>query len=225
MEFIDTKFGKLRLDQLPVVKPEAVEQTFLKSMLFFSIIIIILLIIFSIQWNTPHNVKVTVKDRMNLKTVKTNVKATSIYLQNIVSKNPTLENIVVITTSGNMMNFRPTALPGAFRVNFGETLDIKDIVLITGKLEENFITNLDITLYNVTSNGEETVFEYSGPLLDKSENTIHISKVYYSPLENEILDESPDLTSVKHKFDEKIIANENELAIQLSETDEKYVSF
>ena len=226
MEFIETRFGKLNLNQLPIVAAEPLDRKFLKSMAFFSVIIIILLTILYFRWEPQHNVKVSIKKDMSLKTVKTNVKATSIYLQNVVSKKPLLENIVIIATSGNMMNFRPTALPdGSFKVDFGETLDISDIVLITGKKSCNFITNLDINLYETTCNGEVKTWEYSGPLLDSHENVIHISKMYYNPpAEEEILYDS-DPSNILGNSNKKLIINENELAISLGETDEEYVSY
>lgn len=226
MEKIDTIYGKLNLSELPLVSPEPMGRKFFKSMLFFSVIVLILLTILYYRWEPQHNVKVSIKKDMSLKTVKTNVKATSIYLQNVVSKKPILENIVIVATSGNMMNFRPTALSGgAFKVDFGETLDISDIVLITGKSPCNYITYLDITLYNTTSNGEERAWEYSGPLLNKSENVIHISKMYYSPpAKEEILDDS-DPSNIIGKTDKKLIINENALMLSLTEDDEDYVSY
>jgi hypothetical protein len=221
MEFIETRFGKLNLNQLPIVAAEPLDRKFIKSMAFFSVIILILLTILYYRWEPQHNVKVSIKKDMSLKTVKTHVKATSIYIQNVVSKKPLLENIVIIATSGNMMNFRPTALPNrSFKVDFGETLDITDIVLITGKAPENYITNLDITLYDIM----QKTWEYSGPLLNKSENVIHISKMYYNPPAEEEIIEKYD-TSNKLNSDKKLIINENELAVSLGENEEKYVSY
>lgn len=223
MEYINTEFGKLRLDEIPIVEQEPMNKKFFKSMIFFSVIIIILLIILYKQWNPPHNAKVLTKPNINLKTVKSHVNATSILLQNIISEKPVVENIVINTVSGNMINFKPISLQnGSFKVDFGETLDISNIVLITGKSPCNYITNIDINLYEITHNGENKIWEYSGPLMDKSENTIHISKMYYNPEEKII--KTPNLP-IPHKFDEKIIANINELAILLSENEEKYISY
>lgn len=232
MEYIDTQFGKLHLSQLPVVAPEPLDKKFMKSMLFFSFIIICLLFILYLQWNVPHNAKMDVTDRMNLKTVKTDVNATSIHITNVVSKHPVLENIVILTKDGNMLNFRPSVLQKGYKVDFGESLDITEITLITGKSPCNYITNLDIALYNVTHNGEIRVWEYSGPLMDKSENTIYISKMYYD-MDSEILDEpladkdnySSNKSNKSNKPNEKMISIENELAISLTEHDEKYVSY
>jgi len=172
------------------------------------------------QWTPPHNAKITIKKSMNLKVVKTNVTATSIYIQNVVSKKPILENIIVISSNNNMLNFRPTALSnGSFKVDFGEKLDIRDIVLVTGKSPCNYITNLDINLYETTCNGEMKVWEYSGPLLDQSENTIHISKMYYNPSKSDV-----EFIEKSDTCDKKLIINENEFAVSLMENDEKYVS-
>jgi len=172
------------------------------------------------QWTPPHNAKITIKKSMNLKVVKTNVTATSIYIQNVVSKKPILENIIVISSNNNMLNFRPTALSnGSFKVDFGEKIDISDIVLVTGKSPCNYITNLDINLYETTCNGEMKVWEYSGPLLDQSENTIHISKMYYNPSKSDV-----EFIEKSDTCDKKLIINENEFAVSLMENDEKYVS-
>jgi len=157
---------------------------------------------------------------MNLNVVKTNVNATSIYIQNVVSKKPILENIIVISSNNNMLNFRPTALSnGSFKVDFGEKIDISDIVLVTGKSPCNYITNLDINLYETTCNGEMKVWEYSGPLLDQSENTIHISKMYYVPPKSDV-----EIVEKSDSCDKKLIINENEFAVSLMENEEKYIS-
>lgn len=232
MIHIKTQFGYIPIDELPVVGPEPLSHKFSKSMIFFGIIIIIIFIFFyssNCKINKQERVKVITESLVDK--VRTSISASSIDVYNL--KQPIkLENILIITSDNNMLNidtdlsdddsinkFVRIIRKGngtLYSIDFGKSLDIKEVVLITPPTQ--FIPHINIDLYNLEKNNTTKVWSYSNYLQRRRDNSISITKMMPS-------DKTPLIELADLDPSQKIITNENMMALAITENDEEYVSF
>lgn len=232
MQYVKTSVGQIAINDLPVVKNESFTIKFSKSMLFFGIIILIVLIYYiSVNWtcNKIDHTKVVIESMCNK--IHTSVQSTSMDLYHL-DQTIILENVVIITADNNMINIDTSTTDddkinpfvkvfqkgsGAlYHIDFQTTLDIKEIVLISPP--DDFIPRISIDLFGTDST---KVWTYTGNLRDRRDNTIRITKLKMDiskPVPEDIM-ELADLDPNR-----KIVINERELAISLRESGDEYVS-
>ena len=224
IKYVQTQFGKLPIGEVPLIDKEMVCSKVGKLSFFFVVIIILLLIfIYMVEWYPHHTVKKDVYIKAPFKTIEDHVIITSLDVYNI-DQEILVENIVLITTDNNVINVdtiqnndlmvirKQNGL--LYTIDFKQELDIKEIIIISN--ERQFINHININLFNE----KKLVWSYCGYLLDRRENTIPITKIFFpepvAPVELEEYDEN----KVNH-----LVVNEEALALRLTEDSECYVSY
>lgn len=224
MEYVQTQFGNIHISDLPIVIPEPFKHKFGRSAIFFSVIIIILFsIIYLANWYVPHNKPVCIKIDALTKKIPSVVKADTVMVYNPKTK-MRLENILIITADNNLINIDKTnprfltsqqMIGSRFMINLGNEYDIKSITLISDIEPCNYIKLVNIDLLK----GGSKVWEYCGYLADRRENTIPILTNVFDSSDQDI-----QMLELDEVDNSKLVINETELALQLNENDEKYVS-
>lgn len=228
MDFVKTRLGNIPINDIPIVRSESFGNKFTKSMMFFSIIILILFIfIYLIKWNKSYKRKVKINLESTFSKQADVVKMTTIDVYNFKDK-IMLENIILITNDNNVINISINTNKFIkisqidqglmYSIDLKKEYEIKEIILISN--EFNYIKNINIDMFNnLTIGTGGKVWSYSGILEQKQENSILISKLVatYSKPDPVELDED--------NTNKKIIMNENNLALTLTEDSEHYHSY
>jgi hypothetical protein len=228
MTYVKTQFGNIHINDIPIVVPETFGSKFKIAIIFFSIIVIIILIfMYNAEWDEPEEIdSIDIESFTNK--ILTNVKASSIDIYE--NDDIYLENIVIITTDNNLIDIdvlrnkyvktMQTDTGTIYSIDFKSELDIKEIILISD--ENHYINHINVNLFN---DGAK-VWEYSGFLPGARENSIMISKQIFKPTLWKSNAESIDVMDTTDASDKKIIMNENQLSVQLSEDgNDKFIAY
>ena len=219
MTYVKTQFGNIHIDDIPIVLHETTGSKFKHALMFFSIIVIIIIIMYMNYKPCRYeskNEEIVLKKSSN--NILTSVKATMIDVYDI--DDIYLENIIIVTTDDNIINIDilrnkyvktiQNNNETIYSLDFKSELDIKEIIIISDK--DHYIDHINIDLIN---RGEK-VWEYSGFLQNRRENSIMISKQIFKYGQYK----SDTLNNTAKTTDEKVIMNENQLSIVLSESGE-----
>lgn len=232
MNYVKTQFGNIHINDLPVVVPQTTDNKVKSSLVFFSVIILLIVIFFHVvKWAlNPHKKEKIIVSGFTDK-VPITIAATNICVYD--ANELFLENIVLITSDDNVLDINvldnayvkkiKTDCNTVYTLDFQAELNIKEIILISSDDPINYITHVNIDLYNYNTVNDmygPKVWEYSSFLPGMRENSILISKQVYKPSGWHVQKLSDARTST-----EKIIMNENELALTLTETSENYTSY
>lgn len=231
MNYVKTQFGNIHINDIPLVVPESTNSKFRSSFIFFSIFIIATIIfLYVIEWApNPHKKERIVIEGFTNK-ILTTVKASSI---DVYSDELYLENIVLITADNNVINIdvlkdkyvtmTKNGDDTIYSLDFKAELKIKEIILISDDDPDKYIKHVNIDLHNrmqVRDDLGSKVWEYSAFLPNLRENSILISKQVFKATDwaDDTLGSADDTTK-------KIIMNETQLALTLTESDETYSSY
>jgi hypothetical protein len=237
MKFVQTQFGNVHINDLPVVIAEPISYKFGKAVMFFIVLIIIILIFFYMtNWSMNESENIPAVEPFT-NSYLTSVKADSIRVYND-EQQIVLENIVICTSDGNLFNIgtdnsvggvinkfvkiQPRGNGIMYSIDFDKSFDIKEIILISPPAVFNSHVNID--LYCSEKYNMQKVWNYSGYLKDRRDNSIKIAKSTFADtitLADVPMIEREDLCP-KEQY---IIANENILALRLTEDSEEYVSY
>lgn len=220
MSSVRTRFGDVHIDDIPIVVPEPLTNKIKSSIVFFGILIIMIcIVIFIMPRDRPYKKHVLMLPKM-LSSSKTSVVINSITVSNFNTLID-LENIVLITVNGNVINIDVKRNPYivakahgqgiAFSLNLQSEYEVKEIVLISS--ETNYIHNVNVDMY---LHGPK-VWEYSGSLEDRRENVIHINELLVKPNKTQ--------KTFRCKKNDKLITNEHEMALVLSADGDSYSTY
>lgn len=217
-EYVETANGRIHRRDIPMVIDEPLNNKINKSLIFFSIIIIIVLIFVYMANKTVIKNKIKKEKifmRSNKETFEVLADSIEVYNENEIID---LENIVLIESSNNVINIDIRNVSKTkkgqgvlYSFDFEQELNIKEIILISSEFK--FISFVNIDLYNE----DVRVWEFSDYLNRRKENSIYISKDIYVPDSWQ----PEKLTEVANP-DQKIVKNENELFLKITEFDENY---
>jgi hypothetical protein len=220
--YIETEKGYIHKNDIPVVQDETLFLKFNKSLIIFVNVVFILLLIYFISCKSQVN-KLKKENFISSK-VNSSVKANSIdiYSKDIFDlksimllDNSSPKNIIdinknIVNINKNVKKYRSGT---HYMINFDE-MDISEILIETDLLLyplKDLYVNID--LYN---DGKK-VWQYNDFLQNTQQNSILISKVFMAQNKNYKNHENYNL--------KKIIFNENEFALKLSENDEDYINY
>ncbi len=237
--YIRTQSGYIHIKDIPEVRSEPLITKFEKSLVFFTAIIVIILVFIYLvhikQLRTEEMINIQKEEALNQtnRFSKTNldtyeyiphqVNAQMINVYN-QSRHLPLENIVLIDINNNIIDidiqrnyFLKIYNIGEhgvmFSMDLGSEKTIREIILISKETE--YINAVNIDLYD---SNRVKVWSFNDYLPDLRENSITIKKLICKPIksEYEVLGGGPT-------DQEKIINNENHLAFRLSENNESYM--
>lgn len=230
-EYILTQFGKVRINELPLIKDETAYGKYGKFMGFFVLVIIILLFVFLFSSNKKPKFE-SFAEPVVTKDVVCSVSAQIINIS--VDNANLLENIIIVEKNKNVIdipieNFAKSVVgtKTMYKLDMGNKLDIGELIVVSSPLMiSGNDKSVDIEL--VADEGLK-VWEFSGELSDSLETKIAISEcIVDSIVQSNIHDEfasTAELIRRKKDNTPRIIANENNFAIALTQEDEKYVSY
>lgn len=233
MNYVKTQFGDIHIRDLPLVTQQTTNDKFKTAFMFFSIIVIVLIIfLYIIEWpvSAQHNTKkLNIENFTNKVTTSVVASAIDVYADDLQ-----LENIILITTDNNIIDiniFTNKYIKVAkkedsimYSLDFTDELEIKEIILISDADPDNYIKHVNIDLHNYLAISDihagSKVWEYNALLPNLRENSILISKQVFvvSDWHVNTLSNAPNGT-------QKIIANERELSLTLTENSEEYSSY
>jgi hypothetical protein len=228
MDYIKTQFGNIHLNDLPLVVPEPMRNKLGYAFIFFIIFIIVLLLVLYFAKKTskynPICTDNSIKPTLLMDMVPTAIKTYTINVYN--HDTPIyLENIVLTTADGNIMNIDIKRNPFVkitkhcnglgYMIHFQNGIDIVEIGLISHWDPLKFIQYINIDLYDF----DKKVWSYSGGLYNRRENLIKIFKSEAMPQSEKTLLPS------KIQSHQKGVINENDIMIVLSENDEDFLSY
>lgn len=229
MKYVQTGFGRLSLDELPIVRNEELSSKLYKSLGFFTILIIILcIILYMTEWRKSHTIRTPVPMAKLSENVEAAVSASAIQVYNS-DKKIYLDNILIRTTDSNIVNIdvlHNTAVTitkyGAglsYYIDFGNDLEIADITLISDELR--FIDHVNIDLLKDSGQDNKKVWEFSNILEKRRDNVIKVcmTKSCEIPTTEQML-ELADLDPNR-----KIVINESSLFLELSEDGDNYALY
>lgn len=233
MNYVKTQFGNIHINDLPLVVPQTTNSKFKTALLFFSIIVVILIIfLYVIRWSPDPQRKEKVVVESFTDRVASSVKASAIDVYD--DEEIHLENIVLITTDNNIIDINVFTnkyikivkkdAGVMYTLDFTDEIEIKEILLISDADPENYIKHVNIDLHNYLAitdvHAGSKVWEYSGFLPNLRENSLLISKQVFKASDWHVatLSDAPNTT-------QKIIANERELSLILTEETETYTGY
>ncbi|MGL5934538.1 MAG: hypothetical protein ACRCZI_02830 [Cetobacterium sp.] len=251
MEYVDTINGRIPIMDLPLVSDESVASKFMKSGIFFIILLVIVVMFFLLtESNRRANIPNEMPQEIFLKDkVQTTIKASAInvycshepiIIENIIlntvdrnADNGTMINMVNIDCIDNEFMVIDKKCNGlSYFINLGREYEVESIIIISDRYK--YVDHVTIELYNGTGNTismAEKTWEFKGPLLNRRDNLIPITKIrefYAKDYENtyftKINRNEEYNTPLMYKKAKNVI-NEDNLQIQISEDGETYVGF
>lgn len=248
--YIEIDKGSIHKDYIPYVIDEPVKYKLSKAVVFYSIFIVLFILVIYITYTYEHHKKL-IKDIK-----KSHLDALSITPQKIpaiaeVSKvrvfNFTqpipIEHIVLVDINNNIIdvdikynyfvksyNVGPDNQGKLFDIDFGSPQTIKEIMINIDpdKVQLNSSEGKGVYITLELYNGDKKTWQYSG-VLSKKENSVRIYKEVYKPINQyerklDMINQM-ELLSNSGTNREITIFNENALAIKLRELDEDYDSY
>lgn len=226
MEHVKTIFGTIPISALPVVETESQNSMLFKCMVFYSIIAIILLVIF--LQTSPKSKNIDIPNEINFNKFESHILADSIEVYN-PNEQIYLENIILIDTSNNLINIDITQNPHvkiykkfnglSYQINLGSAMEIKEI---------GFISDIDRFIKYVNADMHlqgKKVWSFCGYLEDKRENFLKLSEYLFDFTKPEAIVEKPTSFTPSDQKKEILITNDHILGIKLMESSECYVNY
>jgi hypothetical protein len=238
--WIDTEYGKIHINDIPLVETESDRDKLLKCIIFFAfVIVVIILVLYLASRAQPKEGFLSDSESSEsdysdllMRDVTGSMRATSVKLFNLHKRLP-LKNVVIITTDGNVINYNmwdkrsdPKSKYNVrdymygdtqvYLVNFRGELDIHMIYLISHA--DQYIEHINVDLLY----GDVPVWHYSGKLNPEQFNKIAVTNYQVNPSIRQSVPvfQPLEITDLPEK---KLVINEGSLAIQISERDERYV--
>jgi hypothetical protein len=229
--YVKTRFGNIPVEDIPVVQEEDLTSKLFKSAIFFAIIVVILCTFIYLFYSSNYDknkpkTQVTIdKSEKIYKAVKAD--AIKIYNYN---EDISLDNFSIITTEGNIFNINKsnknlkiyTKYSGImYSMDLGSEMEIKQVVISSGDVRPNKYYNIELL------NNDKKVWEYSGKLEIKPYTTIETyiesdSPVSITDIKNQRLENLKKLYAHSLNSTTRIITNESELQLLLTQDDEQY---
>jgi hypothetical protein len=245
-KFIQLDLGKIDINSVPILETESEGEKLVKVFILFAFIItVILIILYLTDCNKPyekHNSRQNLNEYLQpqMESMDGSIKATSIKLFANTNK-LLLNNVIVTTTDGAVINYNtqnPNDIKSqisvkkysynnkdVYLINLQAENEIKHMYIISDSNPHNYIDHLYIDLmFN------EVPVWHSTNSFGKNQqvNEVRVKTDYINPMSNaaysvRAMPETPLLERADIPG-EKIIINENGLAVQLSPDNDGYVS-
>jgi hypothetical protein len=245
-DYVETSYGSIHRDDIPYVIQEPFKHKFTKAFLFYSVFIIIFILIIYLTYSYEYHkkvvnaIKVTHMENIILppKKIPSSAETSIVKVYNYMKPIP-LEHIILIDVYNNVIDvdiqhnyfvhkykIGEGNMGELYSIDFGSTQIVKEIVLQLnpdGELNTNGVA-ITLDLYNIDN---KKTWSYSGPLSQR-ENTIQIYKEIYVPMNEYEYEKKLELVNQMEELSnsgtnrEIILFNENTLSLKLREQDENY---
>lgn len=190
MDYVELANGRVPILGLPLVRNEDISSKFYKSVLFFMIVIMIFLLFIALMPvnksdSIPSNGELAqyakYQTTVNASAVDVYCARDRIFVENIilVTDYQGKENMINIDTLENeFVEIAPRYDGLSYYINLGREYKIKSIIIISDRYKH--IDHINIDLYCGTDNvvgAQKKVWEFSGPLYNRRDNIIPITKL------------------------------------------------
>lgn len=169
-DYVYTKNGPIYKYDIPVVVNEKLDEKAQKAGLFFTVIIVVFIILFYLA-KTEHETKrattlnkVILKDDTNC--VKTSIEIDGLIIHTMDNTSNFLENIILIDETDNTFDIKFNTFKKYYSANLSHMYKIKEIILIGNKKKY-----INLSCYNLN----KVVWKYAG-WIETKENSIPIVK-------------------------------------------------